>query len=58
MHKHDQGIDPDCQWCNLDLLLIELAGDWGMSNLDSYLKTQLDSMWRLESKRLDEKDGY
>jgi hypothetical protein len=50
VHRHDQGFDPECEWCQLDLLLRKLAGDCGVSNLDSYLRTEMSILWNQAEK--------
>ncbi len=45
MHNHDQGLQPGCRWCDLDILLHELAAQWGPSNLDSYLRVEMNAIW-------------
>lgn len=51
MHKHDQGIEVGCRWCDLDILLHELAKQWGTSNLESYLRVELMRLWELEERK-------
>ena len=55
MHNHDQGIEPGCRWCDLDLLMAELAGDVGVTNLDRYVRIEIDSLRDAAERRWEER---
>jgi hypothetical protein len=50
MHRHDQGLQEGCRWCDLDLLLRELAGDVGLANLERYMAIEFDVMRRADAR--------